>query len=152
MPEEETKEEGLTIEEEEVDITIGTTMMRIERQEIGDRVHRHHQGTMIEIVGMIEVGIEEVVIEMAVEGLIVMSPLENEEVTTEMTVEMVIEGTDLVETIEIEAMEEIDADMEEIDQTIDSTETTEETEEVLTDMNGVMIEEDRQNLQKKDQD
>jgi hypothetical protein len=39
MPEEETKEEGLTIEEEEVDITIGTTMMRIERQEIGDRVH-----------------------------------------------------------------------------------------------------------------
>ena len=38
-----------------------------------------------------------------------------------MTVEMVIEGTDLVETIEIEAMEEIDADMEEIDQTIDST-------------------------------
>ena len=38
-----------------------------------------------------------------------------------MTVEMVIEGTDLVETIEIEAMEEIDEDTEEIDQTIDST-------------------------------
>ena len=39
---------------------------------------------MIEIVGMIEVGIEEVVIEMAVEDLIVMSPQENEEVTTEV--------------------------------------------------------------------
>jgi len=99
---------------------------------------------MNEIEGMIEVGIEEVLIEMGVEDLIVMSPQENEEVTREMTGEMAIEGTDLVETIEIEAMEEIDEDMEETDQTIDSTETTEETEEVMTDMNGGMIDEDRQ--------
>ena len=34
---------------------------------------------------------------------------------------MVTEGTDLVETIGIEAMEEIDEDTEEIDQTIDLT-------------------------------
>ena len=46
---------------------------------------------MTEIEGMIEVGIEEVVIEMGVEDLIVMSPQENEEVTTEVKFDIYIE-------------------------------------------------------------
>ena len=45
---------------------------------------------MIGIVVMIEVVIAEVVIEMAVEDLIVMNPQENEEVTTEVNIYIIL--------------------------------------------------------------
>ena len=45
---------------------------------------------MIEIGVMIEVVIAEVVIEMAVEDLIVMNPQENEEVTTEVNIYIIL--------------------------------------------------------------
>merc|ERR1711963_1317947 len=94
----------------------------------------HHQGTMIEIVDMIEEVTEGAEIEMAVEDLTDMNPQEKEEVTIEMTVEMTeemaIEAMASVETIEIEDMEETDI-----------TETIGEIEEVMTDMIDVMTEE-----------
>merc|ERR1712088_451630 len=99
MPAEEMIEEDSMTEEEVVDIIIETMMMMIERQVIGDRVHHHHLGIMIETVDMIEVVIEEAAIEMAVEDLIVMNLQENEGVMIETT-EEIIEGTVSVETIE----------------------------------------------------
>ena len=47
-------------------------------------------GIMIETVDMIEVVIEEAAIEMAVEDLIVMNPQENEEVTTEVNIYIIL--------------------------------------------------------------
>merc|ERR1711963_397940 len=109
----------------------------------------HHQGTMIEIVDMIEEVTEGAEIEMAVEDLTDMNPQEKEEVMIEMTEEtteeMAIEAMASVETIEIEDMEAIEIEdmvvieIEDMEET-DITETTGEIEEVTIDMIDVMTE------------
>merc|ERR1712088_50200 len=99
MPAEEMIEVDSMTEEEVVDIIIETMTMMIERQEIGDRVHHHHLGIMIETEDTIEVVIEEAVIETVVEDLTAMNHQENEGVMIETTVETIEEEVVTIDTI-----------------------------------------------------